>query len=165
MKEYYCELVPVFKTIINVSLSTGVIPDDQKTTLLKPLLKKPNADFEQFSSFRPVSNLKFLSKLIEKSACLQLNKYLVNNSLHEPLQSAYKVGHSTETALLAITDDILLSLDRGENVFLVLLDLSAAFDTVNHSRLLSRLQDTFGIQGTVLNRLNHTSQIEVSYGT
>ena len=87
------------------------------------------------------------SKLIEKSACLQLNKYLVNNSLHEPLQSAYKVGHSTctETALLAITDDILLSLDRGENVFLVLLDLSAAFDTVNHSRLLSRLQDTFGI--------------------
>ena len=53
-------------------------------------------------------------------------------------------------ALLAITDDILLSLDRGENVFLVLLDLSAAFDTVNHSRLLSRLQDTFGIQGTVL---------------
>ena len=65
-------------------------------------------------------------------------------------ESAYKVGHSTETALLAITDDILLSLDRGENVFLVLLDLSAAFDTVNHSRLLSRLQDTFGIQGTVL---------------
>ena len=138
MKEYYCELVPVFKTIINLSLSTGVMPDDQKTALLKPLLKKPNADFEQFSSFRPVSNLKFLSKLIEKSVCLQLNNYLVNNSLHEPLQSAYKVGHSTETALLAITDDILLSLDRGENVFLVLLDLSAAFDTVNHSRLLSR---------------------------
>ena len=148
MKEYYCELVPVFKTIINLSLSTGVMPDDQKTALLKPLLKMPNADFEQFSSFRPLSNLKFLSKLIEKSACLQLNKYLVNNSLHEPLQSAYKVGHSTEMALLAITDDILLSLDRGENVFLVLLDLSAAFDTVNHSRLLSRLQDTFGIQGT-----------------
>ena len=120
----------------------------------RPLLKRLKADFEQFSSFRPVSNLKFLSKLIEKSACLQLNKYLVNNNLHEPLQSAYKVGHSsrdgTETALLAITDDILLSLDRGENVFLVLLDLSAAFDTVNHSRLLSRLQDTFGIQGTVL---------------
>ena len=58
-------------------LSTGVMPDDQKTALLKPLLKKPNADFEQFSSFRPVSNLKFLSKLIEKSACLQLNKYLI----------------------------------------------------------------------------------------
>ena len=80
----------------------------------------------------------------------QKNVNLVNNSLHEPLQSAYKVGHSKETALLAITDDILLSLERGENVFLVLLDLSAAFTTVNHSRLLSRLQDTFGIQGTVL---------------
>ena len=68
--------------------------DDLKVALLTPLIKKPNADFELFSDFRPVSNLKFLSKLIEKSAYLQLNKYL---NLHEPLQSAYKVCHSRET--------------------------------------------------------------------
>ena len=70
--------------------------------------------------------------------------------LHERFQSAYKAHHSTETALLPITNDILLSLDRGDNVFLLLLDLSAAFDTVNHSLLLSRLENSFGITRTVL---------------
>ena len=71
-------------------------------------------------------------------------------ALHESFQSAYKAHHSTETALLTITDDILLSLDRRDNVFLLLQDLSAAFDTVNHSLLLSRLKNSFGITGTVL---------------
>ena len=71
-------------------------------------------------------------------------------ALHESFQSAYKAHHSTETALLTITDDILLSLDRGDNVFPLLLDLSAAFNTVNHSLLLSRLENSFGITGTVL---------------
>ena len=97
-----------------------------------------------------MSNLKFLSKLVEKSIFVQLNNYLTDNGLHERLQSAYKAHHSTETALLTITNDILLSLNRGDNVFLLLLDLSAAFDTVNHSFLLSRLENSFGITGTVL---------------
>ena len=79
-----------------------------------------------------------------------MNSYLGENDLHESLQSAYKIFHSTETALLTVTNDIMLSLDKGENVFLVLLDLSAAFDTVNHSLLLVRLQKSFGIRGTVL---------------
>ena len=92
------------------------------------------------------------SQLIEKTVFVQLNSYLGENDLHEPLQSAYKIFHSTETALLTVTNDIMLSLDKGENVFLVLLDLSAAliFDTVNHSLLLARLQKSFGIRGTVL---------------
>ena len=97
-----------------------------------------------------MSNLKFLSKLVDKSVFVQLNNYLTVNGLHERFQSAYKAHHSTETALLTITDDILLSLDRGDNVFLLLLDLSAAFDTVKHSLLLSRLENSFGITGTVL---------------
>ena len=71
-------------------------------------------------------------------------------ALQESFQSAYKAHHSTKTALLTITDDILLSLDTGDNVFLLLLDLSAAFNTVNHSLLLSRLENSFGITGTVL---------------
>ena len=81
---------------------------------------------------------------------MQLNSYLGENDLHEPLQSAYKNFRSTETALLSVTNDIVLSLDKGENVFLVLLDLSAAFDTVSHSLLPARLQKSFGITGTVL---------------
>jgi len=150
MKKCYSRLAPVFKTIINLSLSTGTMPAELKTAMLSPLLKKPNANVEAFENFRPISNLKFLSKLIEKAVYLQLNKYLNDNCLHEPLQSAYKAFHSTETALVTITDDIMLALDKGENVFLVLLDLSAAFDTVNHARLLTRLQNTFGIQGMAL---------------
>ena len=97
--------------------------------------------------------MKFLSKLVEKTVVVQLNDYLMVNGLHKSFQSAYKAHHSTETALLTITDNILLSLDRGDNVFLLLLDLSAAFDTVNNSLLLSRLENLFGITGTVLHLL------------
>ena len=150
MRSCLSTLVPVFKTVISLSLSTRSVPEDLKIASLRPLLKKPNADCEQFSNFRPVSNLKFLSKLVEKSVFAQLNNYLTVNGLHERLQSAHKAHHSTETALLTITNDILLSLDRRGNVFLLLLDLSAAFDTVNHSLLLSRLKNSFGITGTVL---------------
>ena len=145
---------PVLRRVINLSLSSGLLRKELKVALLLPLLKKLNADFEQFSNFRPESNLKFLSKLIEKTVFVQLSNYLGENDLHEPLQSAYKIFHSTETALLTVTNDIMLSLDKGENVFLVLSDLSAAFDTVNHTLLLARIQKSFGIRGTVLRWFN-----------
>ena len=149
MQSCYSALVPIFKTVINLSLSTGSMPDDLKIASLRPLLKKLNPGCEQFSNFPPVSNLKFLSNLVEKSVFVQLNNYLTVNGLHERFQSTYKAHHSRETALLTITKDTLLSLDMGDNVFLLLLDLSAAFNTVNHSLLLSRLENSFGITGTV----------------
>ena len=136
MRSCYSALVPVFKTVINLSLLTGSMPEDLKIASLRPLLKKPNADCEKFSNFRPVSNLKFLSKLVEMSVFVQPNNYVTVNGLHERFQSAYKAHHSTETTLLTITNDILLSLHRGDNVLLLLLDLSAAFDTANHSYFL-----------------------------
>ena len=83
MRSCHSALVTAFRTVINLSLSTGSIPEDLKIASLRPLLKKPNADCEQFSNFRPVSNLKFLSKLVEKSVFAQLNNYLTINSLHE----------------------------------------------------------------------------------
>ena len=70
-----------------MSLSSGLLPKELKVALLSPILKKLNADFEQFSNFRPVSNLKFLSKLIEKTVFVQLNSYLGENDLHEPFKS------------------------------------------------------------------------------
>ena len=154
MRKCYFSLFSVFRRAINLSLSSGVLPKELKIALLLPLLKKVNADFEQFSNFHPMSNLKFLSKLIEKAVFVQSNNYLGENDLHESLQSAYKIFQSTETAILIDTIDIMLSLDKGENVFLAFLDLSAAFDTVNHTLLLARLQKSFGIRGTVLRWFN-----------
>ena len=121
------------------------MPDALKIASLFPTLKKPTADFKQFTNFRPISNLKFISKLVEKSVAVQLTKHL-----DETFQSAYKEFHSTETALLRVHNDILCSLDQNKSVILLLLDLSAAFDTVDHAILISRLLNRFGVKGTAL---------------
>ena len=143
-------LTPVLTNIVNTSLSTGVMPDVLKIAAMTPTLKKHNADFTKYESFRPISNLKFVSKLVEKAVCVQLTDYITSNGLSETFQSAYKSFHSTETALLRVQNDILCALDRNESVILVLLDLSAAFDTVDHTLLVTRLSTCFGFQGTVL---------------
>lgn len=90
-----------------------------------------------FSNFRPVSsNLQFLSKLIERAAAYQLNCYLAELDLHDLFQSTYKAMHSAETALVRIYNDILQSVDAGNCIFLIFLDMSAAFETVVHDVLL-----------------------------
>ena len=86
-----------------------------------------------------------MSKVIEKVVAFQLTSYLENNYLYEPLQSAYKQFHSTETALIKVHNDIVTAIDNGSSVIFVLLDLSAAFDTVDHRILLKRLSARFGI--------------------
>ena len=97
-----------------------------------------------------VSNLSFISKLIEKVVANQLNEFISHEGLLNVNQSAYKSSHSTETALLKIQNDIALSVDSGKAVALTLLDLSAAFDTIDHSLLYDCLHDWFGLDGTVL---------------
>ena len=94
--------------------------------------------------------LKYISKLIEKAVAVQLNDHLALNDLHVPFQSAYRSCHSTESALMKVHNDIMMSVDNGNCVILVLLDLSAAFDTVNHDLLLSRLEKRFGIPALFL---------------
>ena len=103
--------------------------------LLNPLLKKPTLDVEVFSNFRPISNLTFMSKLTEKVVASQLINHISSNGLDEILQSAYKQFQSTETALVKVFNDIILDVDRNRTVILLLLDLSAAFDTVDHTIL------------------------------
>ena len=104
-----------------------------KRAILSPLLKKPSLDTELYPSFRPVSNLMLVSKATEKVAATQLWEYLCSNGLNEELQSAYKANHSCETALIRVQDDILKVFDSHRGVLLLLLDLSAAFDTVDHT--------------------------------
>ncbi|CAB4024192.1 Hypothetical predicted protein [Paramuricea clavata] len=118
-----------------------------KQALLSPLLKKQTLNFESFSNFRPISNLKFLSKVIEKVAASRLWDHLCTNDLNEIFQSAYKKYHSCETALVRVQNDILKAIDNNKCVILLLLYLSAAFDTVDHDILLNRLQSNFGIKG------------------
>ena len=127
-------LLPTITNIVNLSLREGCMPTCLKSAVLSPLLKKPDADFLQFKNFRPISNLKALSKIIEKSIALKLN-YLMNNNLHDNFQSAYKVHHSTETVVVRVKDDTLHAIDGNKAVVLLILDLSAALDTVSHEIL------------------------------
>jgi len=90
------------------------------------------------------------SKAIENIVASQLNHHLNRNNLNVTLQSAYKSQHSVESALLKIFDDLLTAIDNNKSVFLVLLDLLAAFDTVDHQILLDRLYKKFGIRDIAL---------------
>ena len=132
-------------------MTTGTFPSALKTAIVRPLLKKHNLDPNNLKNYRPVSNLPFVSKLLEKTVLRQLNDHLSTNDLLHPFQSAYRANHSTETALLHILNDLLLETDSGKISLLTLLDLSAAFDTIDHTILLSRLQNTFGIHDNALN--------------
>lgn len=97
-----------------------------------------------------MSNLAFLSKVIEKVVASRLLDHMEANNLLDPMQSAYRKGHSTETALLRVHDDIVSAVDKGHGVCLVLLDLSAAFDTVDHTILLTFLEEHMGLTGPAL---------------
>ena len=118
--------------------------------MVQPLLKKPNLDPSFLSNFRPISKLPFLSKVLEREVYVQLQSFLINNNIYEKFQSGFRTAHSTETALLRVLNDLLLSADSGSPVILVLLDLTAAFDTVDHRILLSRLEHLVGLKGTAL---------------
>ena len=120
-----------------------------KSALVTPLLKKQTLDHNDLKNYRPVSNSAFLVKILEKIVLDQLRSHLEIIQLSESLQSAYRAQHSTETALLKVMNDILTDCDSGNVSLLNLLDLSAAFDTIDHSILL-RLEITFGVSGTAL---------------
>ena len=133
-------LLPLLTKSVNDSLSSGDVPVSLKQAAALPLLKKQGLDSEEMKNYRPVSNLPYVSKLREKVVANQIMTYMYSNDLHEPLQSAYRPGHSTETAMLKIKNDIDVASDQGDGVLLVWLDLSAAFDTIDHKIMLSRLK-------------------------
>ena len=132
-------LVPVITASTNKSLEEGSMSSALKMACVHPLLKKPSLDRDILRNYRPVSTLSHLSKVIEKIVALRLSDHLDSQNLNEPFQSAYRRLHSTETALLRICSDIRAALDRKKGTLLVLLDLSSAFDTTDHTILLNRL--------------------------
>ena len=143
-------LLPVLTKIINTSIMTGQFVDGWKCALVNPILKKAGLDL-LYKNYRPISNLQYVSKLTERAVNNQTHGHMLQNHIYPVLQSSYRAGHSTETALLKVMNDIMLGMNSKCVTLLVLLDLSAAFDTVNHEILINRLQNKVGLQGTVLN--------------
>jgi exonuclease III len=129
------EILPLLTKIVNLSLMLGEMPKDLKMAIIKPLLKKLGLELVR-QNYRPVSNLAFVGKLIERIVALQIVDHLQANNLMDIFQSAYRKYHSTETALLRVQNDILMHLDNSDTVILILLDLSAAFDTIDPGILI-----------------------------
>ena len=135
--------------ICNASLTQGCLPLSQRHAIVSPRLKKVGA-VTDVKNYRPVSNLTFILKIVERVVCNQLVAYLEQNQLLPKHQSAYQKFHSTETAVLKLVSDILFAADGAEVTLLGILDLLAAFDTVDHTILLDRLRVSFGLGGSVL---------------
>ncbi|XP_072020235.1 uncharacterized protein [Amphiura filiformis] len=129
---------------------SGSVPAVLKEAHVRPLLKKSGLDQDDLKNYRPVSNLPWISKLIERVVSARISDFQERNQLQECYQSAYKKRHSVETALLRVQSDILSALNSGDICALILLDLSAAFDTVDSEILLKRLHDYIGLSGTAL---------------
>ena len=143
-------LLPSITKLVNYSLTDGSFPSAFKRAVVTPLIKKASLPRNDLKNYRPVSGLCFLSKLVKRVVAKQLTSHINNNKLDNPHQSAYKPGHSTESVLLSIKNEVHLSLAHGEPTALPLLDLSAAFDTIDHNILLGYLISWFGFGGTVL---------------
>ena len=150
LKQNSYVFVPVITRLINMSLTTGVFPDSLKQTVINPIIKKQSLNPNDLKNYRPVANIPFLSKLIEKHVFICTNEHRTNHNLGEDLQSTYRTAHSTESALLIVKDDIMKCLHNQQAVFLVLLDLSAAFNTVDHNILTKRTANEIGLTGNAL---------------
>lgn len=141
---------PVVLSIINDSLCSGVVPAAFKIAAVTPVPQKANTNFNHLNNFCPISNLPLFAKLLDRIVASQLLSHLTANNLFEPLQSGFRKFHSTETALVKVTNYLLIASDSGCLSILILLDLSAAFDTVDHSLLINLLETVFGVSDTAL---------------
>ncbi len=142
-------LLPALTHIINTSLHTGIFPTAFKQARVTPLLKKPTLNTSRLENYRPVSLLPFVAKTLERVVFNQLSLFLSQYNKLDAKQSGFRSGHSTETALLSVTEALRVAKADSKSSVLILLDLSAAFDTVNHQILLSTLS-SLGITGIPL---------------
>jgi hypothetical protein len=144
------QMVILLTEITNASFEEGCFPNSLKNAIVLPVLKKPNLDQESLANFRPISNLNIMSKLLERLAAARLTSHIVATSFLHPHQSAYRLKHSTETATLRVSSDWRRLLANGQFVCVISLDITAAFDTIDHARLLMKLYKA-GVWGLALN--------------
>ena len=138
--------LPALTHRVNSSLGQGIFCEDWKEVIVKPLIKKIALGMEN-SNYRPVSNLCFISKVVEKVTLDQFNSHCQEHNLVPEYQSAYRKKHSCKTSLVKLVNDILWNMENQLVTAIVILDLSAAFDTVDHDILLEVLEKCFGIVG------------------
>ena len=143
-------LIPFLTELINLSLSLGSIDGALKEAIIRPLLKAHDLDINIFNNYRPVSNLQFVGKLIERVVLSRLQSHMDSIDYSNNTQFGYKKQHSTEFLLLKFINDILVGVDSRNGVVVMFIDLSAAFDTVNHRKLLNILCNELRIRGTAL---------------
>ena len=143
-------ILPSLTDLFNSSLASGIFPQYFKLALVTPILKKRRLDHNDLNNYRPDSNLCLIAKILEKLVLSQVSSYLNSHNLYNTCQSAYRPGHSTETALLKVVNDLILSLNKGNISVLALLDFSSAFDTIDHPILVHRLHADFGFTDLLL---------------
>lgn len=151
MKSNLDYLIPIWVQLINISLEEGSL-ECLKSAVILPLIKELDAfvDTDILKNYRPVSNLLFLEKLIERIVAIRLDKHMTENDLHIQCQYGYKRNHSTEALLVKVVNELLLACDDLIPTILMLLDLSAAFDTVDQKKMLAILKYEIGITGKAL---------------
>ena len=149
LKQILNKLSTVITSIVNLSLTEGVFANDWKSAIVRPLLKKDGLELT-LKNYRPVSNLPFMSKVVEKCMLRQFTAHCDTNDLLPDYQSAYRKNFSCETALVKLHNDIMWSMENQRITAMIAIDLSAAFDTVDHNILLDVLNKRFGISGKAL---------------
>ena len=143
-------ILPSLTDLFIYSLASGIFPQCFKSALFTPILKKRCLDHNDLNNYRPVSNLCFIAKILEKLVLSKVSTYLNSHIPYNTCQSAYRTGHSTETALLKVANDLCLSLNKGNISVLALLDFSSVFDTIDHPILVLRLHADIGFTDAVL---------------
>ena len=147
-------ILPSLSDLSNSSLASGIFPQCFKSALVTPIHKNKCLDHNDLNNYRPVYNLCFIAKILEKLVLSQVSSYLNSHNLYNTCQSAYRPGHSTEPALLKVVDDLFLSLNKVNISVLSLLDFSSAFDTIDHPILVHRLHTDHVFTGTILQRFS-----------
>jgi hypothetical protein len=145
-------LIPVLVCIVNCALSQG-LPLSCKHATVTPILKSSSADPNDMKNYRPVSNFPTIVKIIERVVASKIMSHLQKNALYDPYQSAYRENHSCETVVLSALNEAYCAVDRREISIIALLDMSAAFDTIDHGLLIKKLE-AMGVRDEAIRWIN-----------
>ena len=143
-------MVPIVTYVTNAPPENAVMPALFKHAIVRPLLKTQSLNKDILNNYRPISNLSHLAKVIEKVVTRRIISHISEQRMQDCFQSAYRKNHSTETALLCVTNAMKAAMDNRQGTALVLIDFSAAFDTVNYNIMIRRLQLRYGVVGKAL---------------